>query len=101
MPTAVTSAQVPPRPARRDCITLITYAAFSRIASGDVSSGRTTLSRDAGPGRSSPEPAATNVGPAVSPATVWEKAYREGSGGAPTTGATFVRATGLRPSTSR
>jgi hypothetical protein len=71
MSTVVTSAHVAPRPASRACITAITCAAFSRIASGDVSSGRTTPAREAWPGRSSPDPAATNVGrPAVSAATV-------------------------------
>ena len=59
----------------RACITPITYAAFSRIASGEVSSGRTMPAREAWPGRSSPDPAATNVGrPAASSGTVWEKA---------------------------
>ena len=56
-------------------MTPITYAAFSRSASGDVSSGRTTLAREAGPARSSPDPAATNVGrPGDSVATVCENA---------------------------
>src|SRR5262245_10994768 len=78
----------------------MTTAAFVVIPCGDVSPGATMLSAARIPSGSSPAPATTNVGGwAPAQGRVYEKPYSTGSPGGRTTGATFVRATGLTPLT--
>src|SRR5205814_2311609 len=100
--TLVACDHVTPRASRRCCIAVITWAAFSLIASGDVSPARTTGADASGPPRSSPAPATTNVGVVPIPrGAVNEKPYSDGSDGGWYAGATFVRVTGFCSCASR
>src|SRR5437868_14084192 len=79
----------------------MTNPAFVASPCGDVSPGATMLSAASTPSGSSPAPATTNVGGcAPEQGRVYEKPYSTGSPGGRTTGATFVRAMGLTPSTN-
>src|SRR5690349_10997171 len=102
MSMAVTAGQSPPRPRSRSSMRSMTNRALAAMASAEVSPPRTMASGDSTPSGSSPAPATTKVGGSDgSHGLEYENPYSTGSAGGLTSGATFVRATGLTPPTNR